>query len=347
MQQVNARAPACACPPWTAAPPPTRLTSRAFGRTRRVVSTLGLGLAGLGRPAYMSLDRRERLGADRSVTAMRRRCHVLLDAAYAAGITYVDAARSYGLAEAFVRSWCDARQIAEGALTVGSKWGYIYTGGWQMAPVHHEVKRLTLDTLQWQAAESRAILGRRLSLYQIHSATLASGVLDNAAVLSELSCLRAHGLSIGITVTGPEQAATIRRALDVRIDGTPLFDTIQATWNLLEPSAGAALADAHAAGRAVIVKEVLANGRLTDRHAEPALRRLAAHARARGTSIATLAIAQAIRQPWATVVLSGAVTPDQLNEHLSAFDFLDDPVPAVATEPPASYWQARSAILWQ
>ena len=41
---------------------------------------------------------------------------------------------------------------------------------------------------------------------------------------------------------------------------TPLFDCVQATWNVMEQSAGPALLEAHEAGLEVIVKEALANG---------------------------------------------------------------------------------------
>ena len=51
--------------------------------------------------------------------------------------------------------------------------------------------------------------------------------------------------------------------------GCHFFETVQATWNLLEPSAGPALSEAHAAGMGVIVKEALANGRLTSRNPDP------------------------------------------------------------------------------
>ena len=70
------------------------------------------------------------------------------------------------------------------------------------------------------------------------------------------------GVKIGLTLSGPRQAAL--QALDVQIDGQRVFDCVQATWNLLEPSAGPALQAAHDAGMGVIVKEALANGRLTD-----------------------------------------------------------------------------------
>ena len=65
------------------------------------MARLGLGLAALGRPAYITLGRQSDLGADRSAADLERRCHAMLDAAYAAGIRYIDAARSYGLAEQY------------------------------------------------------------------------------------------------------------------------------------------------------------------------------------------------------------------------------------------------------
>ena len=326
--------------------PPPRVAVRLLGRTRKVASALGLGLAGLGRPMYMALGRDELLGRDRSVETMRQRCMTLLDTAYAVGIRSFDTARSYGLGEAFLRSWCDERGLPTSCLTVGSKWGYIYTGGWQADAVRHEVKRLTLDTLQWQSAESRAILGPWLSIYQIHSATVTSGVLNDRQVLRELFRLRARELHIGLSVTGPRQAEAIRRALAISVDGVPLFDTVQATWNLLEPSAGPALAEASAAGCGVIVKEVLANGRLTRRFGGPAVRRLLARAVARGLTVEALAIAAALRQPWASVVLSGAVTREQLLDQLAALT-VPEVEPCVCPQPAELYWQARSAIAWQ
>ena len=324
------------------------LPVRTLGRTGLLVSAAGLGLAALGRPAYMARGRTTDLGADRSVAAMKRRCHDLLDAAYAAGVRYVDAARSYGLAESFLREWWDERQLPDDVLTVGSKWGYSYTGAWQLAAPTHEVKCLSLDTLRRQAAESRALLGRRLSLYQIHSATLESGVLEDAAVLAELADLREQGLHIGITVTGPRQADVIRRALDVLIDGINPFAVVQATWNLLEPSATVALAEAKAAGWGVIIKEVLANGRLTTRHGGPELRQLRTHAVSLCTTIETLAVAAAVAQPWADVVLSGAVTCEQLQEHVAAAA-LGLPVvpPMPIAEPSYLYWRRRATLAWR
>src|SRR5438876_11491246 len=69
-----------------------------------VVSRIGLGLAALGRPAYITSGREDDL-PDRSVAGLRARTFSVLDAAYAAGVCYVDAARACGRAEEFLGGW--------------------------------------------------------------------------------------------------------------------------------------------------------------------------------------------------------------------------------------------------
>jgi aryl-alcohol dehydrogenase-like predicted oxidoreductase len=257
-------------------------------------------------------------------------------------VRYFDAARSYGEAEAFLASWLEQRGLRRDEVTVGSKWGYTYTAGWRVDAQPAEVKDLSAATLRRQLAESRAILGPYLRLYQIHSATLESGVLEDQEVLDGLRRPREEGLAIGVSVTGPEQPETIRRALEVGI-----FDTVQATWNLLERSAGAALAEAHAAGLGVIVKEVLANGRLMPRGGESLLAEVAAE---RGTTPDALAFAAVLAQPWADVALSGATTVEQLQSNLAALDVdwdeeLDRRLAPLAEEPD-EYWTTRAALPW-
>lgn len=330
------------------------MQQRPFGDSKLTVTPVGLGLAALGRPGYITLGHGDSLEHDYDVASMERRAHGVLDAAWAAGIRYFDAARSYGRAEAFLGSWLQSRGIDPNAVTVGSKWGYTYTADWRVQAKKHEVKEHSLAVLRRQWAESRALLGDYLDLYQIHSATFDSGVLENGEVLAELARLKQEGVAIGLSLSGPRQADVLRAALEVTVDGVRLFDGVQATWNVLEPSAGPALADAADAGMGVIIKEALANGRLTPANGDPAfaprLAILQAHADRLHTTIDALALAAVLAQPWVSVVLSGVTSPVHLASNLGALAVtLDKEVIhdlAALVETPAYYWRTRAELAW-
>jgi aryl-alcohol dehydrogenase-like predicted oxidoreductase len=328
---------------------PLPIELRPLGRGGPLVSRLGLGLAALGRPAYHTVGHDADFPEGRAPEQLERRTHEVLDAAVAAGVRYVDAARSYGRAEEFLRSWLEARAVGR-ELVIGSKWGYRYVGDWRLDAERHEVKDHSIAGLRAQAAESLALLGPWLSLYQIHSATPDSPVLADGAVLDELARLRDRGIRIGVTVSGPAQAEVIRRALAIDRGGAPLFETFQATWNVLERSAESALVEAHDAGRGVIVKEPLANGRLGPRGDAGAAGSLAEAARDVGSTVDALALAAAVSQPWADVVLMGAVSVEQLGSNLGALGVEQDGelLAALASlrEAPAEYWRRRAGLTW-
>ena len=312
------------------------------------VSRLGLGLAAIGRPAYITAGRSADLGEGRTIEAMRLLCLQLLDQAYAAGVRYVDAARSYGRAEEFLAGWLPGHAD----VVVGSKWGYRYVADWRVDADVHEIKDHSLAAFTRQLAETRALLGDHLAVYHVHSATLDTGVLDDAALHAALAALRDSGVRVGVSTSGPEQEAAIRKAVGVTVGGAPLFTSIQATWNVLETSAGTALADAAAEGCSVIVKEAVANGRLTPAAApdDERARRAAAVAAELGIGVDQLAIAAALAQPWAPTVLSGAATADQLASNLAATGDMLPPAAleelAELAEPPTDYWAARSRRPW-
>ncbi|MHA6795155.1 aldo/keto reductase [Pseudonocardia bannensis] len=312
---------------------------------------LGIGLAAVGRPAYINAGRAADLGDRRSVTELRARTEAVLDASYAAGIRYVDTARSYGRAEEFLAGWLAAHPEIDD-VEIGSKWGYRYVGDWRLDVGVHEVKDHSLAAFTAQYAQTRALLGHRLGVYHVHSATLETGVLADAALHRALARLRETGVRIGVSTSGPAQADSVRRALEVAVDGAPLFTSVQSTWNVLEPSVAPALAEAAAAGARVIVKEAVANGRLAPggQDATPGARRAAELAAELGVPVDQLAIAAALAQPWAGWVLSGAVDPAQLAsnaaaEHLVLPAAVRDELAALA-EPPAAYWRARSDRAW-
>ncbi|QAY72234.1 aldo/keto reductase [Agromyces protaetiae] len=325
------------------------------------LAALGLGLAAIGRPAYITTGREHDLGDDRSIEVFRARAHALLDAAWARGIRFFDAARSYGRAEEFLGSWLAAHPERRDDLVVESKWGYEYVGAWRMDAPVHERKEHSLAMLDRQWPETLSALGGPPDAYLVHSVTPESPALSDAVLLDRLRELAATGVRIGISTSGPAQGDVLDAAR--ALADTP-FSAVQATWNLLEPSAGPALARAHAAGWLVVVKEALANGRLSPegvgdvdaadgREAPDAsAARVAVLAAVENQSADVFALGVARAQPWCDVVLSGAVTEEQLASNLASGDASN----AVETsalgaldalaEPPAQYWAERSARGW-
>ena len=328
-----------------------------LGKSGLLVTPIGLGLAALGRPGYINIGHEQDLLGHREVAALEAQAYAVLDAAWNAGIRYFDAARSYGRAEAFLSSWLHRRGFDPAEVAVGSKWGYTYTAGWRVKlpeGEEHEVKEHSINVLKRQIRESRELLGDYLDLYQIHSATLDSGVLENEAVLTELAQLRDGGLAIGFTTSGPRQPETIWKALEIERGGSMLFASVQATWNFLERSATKALEAAHEAGLGVIIKEALANGRLTSRNESPDFQgkraMLEALSRERGTTIDALALAAVLRQPFLDMVLSGAAKVEHLESNLAALQLSWDPELDGAldslVETAADYWKTRSNLPW-
>ncbi len=321
-----------------------------------MTAQLGLGLAALGRPGYVTLNHASDLGGHYDPAAMESHAHEVLDAAFDAGIRYVDAARSYGRAEDFVASWLQKRGIEPGQVVVASKWGYTYTAGWSTSATQHEVKDHSLAAFKRQLPESLVRLGRHLSLYQIHSVTAESKTLEDDALIDALARLRERGVRAGLTVSGAGQDVAIRRSLEVRRGGERVFDSVQATWNLFERGAESALGDAHDAGMKVVVKEALANGRLThgnhnqEEALYPPVETIRKLAEGQGTTIETLALAAALARPWVDIVLTGAATVAQIQSSVAALelaydDELEEQLGSLAISS-MEYWHARTSFRW-
>jgi aryl-alcohol dehydrogenase-like predicted oxidoreductase len=316
------------------------------------VSRIGLGLAALGRPGYINIGHSEDLAFDYVVEAMERRTHRMLDLAYRKGIRYIDAARSYGRGEEFLRSWLVENGVKD--VVVGTKWGYTYTADWEVETDVHEVKDHSLDNLQRQWEKSKMLLPN-LRVYQIHSATFESGVLEKTEVHRYLATLREeHGIFIGISVSGAQQAEVLARAIDLEVKGRRLFDMVQATFNIQEQSAAGVLEEAAARGIGVLVKETLANGRLTPRNEEPDFQinkqRLQIIAREYEVGMDAVALAFVLQQPWAQVVLSGAAVPNHLQSNMQALNIELGPdayrqIAAMKLDAD-TYWAKRQALKW-
>lgn len=313
---------------------------------------MGLGLAAIGRPGYINLGHKQDLNAEYDPEQMKSHAHELFDEAWKSGIRCFDAARSYGKGEEFLGEWLRSKNPS-GAV-INSKWGYEYTAGWRVEAEKHEVKEHSLEQFNRQWPQTKKNLGGFLNLYQIHSATLESGVLQNRPVLEKLYELKQSGIRIGLSLSGPRQSDTLEAAMKVTVDHERLFDSVQATFNILEQSADAALHEAHKLGMQVIVKECLANGRLTERgnvaQDRPALSKLQEISKQLSLPVDAIALAFVLHQPWADVVLSGAATISQLKSNLKAFETtLPDEVlhefGGLAGDSNV-YWKARSGLNW-
>ena len=311
---------------------------------------IGVGLAALGRPGYINLGREQHLGG-RDEASMQAQAFVVLDAAWASGVRWFDAARSYGKAEEFLGAWLRERGIKPSEVCVSSKWGYRYNAGWRVTTdgEPHEIKDHSLAHLRSQTLETAALIGEYVDLYQIHSATLDSGVLDDEAVLAELRAIKAErGWRIGASVSSPAQADVVAKALEAGGD-EKLFDALQVTYNVLEQGPHDALVRAAEAGVDIIVKEAMANGRALE--CAP----LVAKAAELDVAPDALALAAVLAQPFRPHVLSGAVTADQLASNLGADAcarrLADDPdllaeLMRACRQDGAAYWKDRGALAW-
>ncbi|MGC5412645.1 aldo/keto reductase, partial [Streptomyces sp. DT225] len=102
---------------------------------------------------------------------------------------------SYGRAEEFLAGWLAAHPEADDVV-VGSKWGYTYTADWGLDAETHEAKDHGLAAFERQRAETAALLGDRLDLYQIHSVTPDSPALADKELHARLAELAAQGVSV-------------------------------------------------------------------------------------------------------------------------------------------------------
>ena len=105
---------------------------------------LGLGMAALGRPGYINLNRESILGQNRPVELMQKQANEVMDKLFSlTDSPWLDCARSYGLSEKFVGEYLRGRKIAPDACYVSSKWGYTYVADWNVKLEDgkpHEVK---------------------------------------------------------------------------------------------------------------------------------------------------------------------------------------------------------------
>ncbi|HEX9600837.1 MAG TPA: aldo/keto reductase [Mariniflexile sp.] len=311
---------------------------------------LGLGMAAIGRPHYINI--RTNTVAKSDVNELKANGFKVLDTAYNLGIRYFDTAPGYGLAEALLIDWLADKK--DTSIQVGTKWGYTYTANFDKNAMVHEVKEHSISKLKEQWQVSKKLLPF-LTTYQIHSATLETGVLENAEVLNQLAYLkREHRINIGISTTGNNQVEVIKKALEISVDGKSLFDTFQSTYNILDQSVLSVSNALKQEGKKLIIKEALANGRIFRNKSFPAYHNLYDILESLSSKYGVGVDAIALRFCQETIpesmVLSGASTVHQLQENLKANTIVLNEEDRVLLKSfgvePVAYWNERKQLQW-
>ena len=142
---------------------------------------IALGTAAIGRPIYINIKNEEKEYPD--LNQFRFDGLEMLVYAYQRGIRHFDTAPNYGLAEETLIEFLKSSNDKD--ITVSTKWGYTYTANFDPEAKIHEVKDQSLEKLNQQWEQSKKLLPY-LNLYQIHSVTPESNVLENLNVLNRL-----------------------------------------------------------------------------------------------------------------------------------------------------------------
>ncbi|MGA1762877.1 MAG: aldo/keto reductase [Gammaproteobacteria bacterium] len=314
----------------------------------KLKNKLGLGLAALGRPGYINLGHNQNIGPDKSKQALYLQAEKVLSFAYQSGIQYFDVARVYGASEEFLSTWIRKQNQFNGF--VGSKWGYEYLADWKIDTDVHERKDHSLSFLKKQWVETRLNLGKNIDLYQIHSVTSESNVLNDRDVLNELHNIKNSGIQIGISTSGPDQEETIKKLLEInRVE--KIFSFIQCTINILEQSCQQTLIKASESGINIIAKEVFANGRLSAANKnfhQKEISNLVNIAIDLNLSLEELSLIWAYQQNYIKIVLTGAATVEQIQSNFDAIGKSDLTLPNLSdlSISKENYWQSRKSLKW-
>jgi len=222
-------------------------------------NNIGLGTAAIGRPLYINVKQNV-IAESFSLPKFKENGLQVLEDAYKKGVRYFDTSPGYGLAEQLMVVWLEKKN--DPSIQVSTKWGYTYVANFNPNAKQHEVKEHSIDKLNMQWEYSKMLLPY-LKVYQIHSATFDSGVLDNLEVLKRLHELKnENNITIGLTATGVNQTEVLEKGLSIQIENEALFQSFQCTFNILDQSVSKYAEALQNLSGPFIIKEALANGRL-------------------------------------------------------------------------------------
>ncbi len=311
---------------------------------------LGLGTAALGRPKYINV--RQENCNNSNLENFRKQSFAVLEEAYNLGIRYFDTAPGYGLAEELLLEWLQTKN--DNSINVATKWGYTYVANFKEDATVHEIKEHSFSKLEEQWNFSKQLLPY-LKVYQIHSATLETGVLENKLVLEQLALLKKkYNLKIGLTTTGTSQVEVIKKALNIVVNGGELFDLFQVTYNFLDQSLQEIHEELILRKKLIVIKEALANGRVFRNkkypHYDNAYRVLENLAKKHTVGIDAISLKYCEQTVLKSTVLSGASDIKQLKENLklNSFTLSDKEIELLNSfkVSPEFYWKERKELEW-
>ena len=312
---------------------------------------IGLGTAAIGRPQYINIRENSNVKTFNK-TEFSIEGKTMLTQAYQKGIRHFDTAPGYGMAEQILLEWIEEFQPKD--IKISTKWGYTYVADFDSSAIVHEVKEHSLSKLNQQWETSKKFLPY-LNIYQIHSATLDSGVLENEAVLDRLYELKnKYKITIGLSTSGEYQNEIVKKALSIQVNNEPLFNSFQVTYNVFNQHLLDIMKLLSKLDKKLIIKEALANGRVFPNDKFPNYNNIYLVLDALATKYKVGIDAIALRfceetiKPYA--VLSGASIGSHLisNLEVSKFELLESEIKLLKSlaVSPKAYWEERQLLEW-
>ena len=179
--------------------------------------------------------------------------------------------------------------------------------------------------------------------------------MENEEVLNRLFELKKqYQIEIGLSASGSNQNEIILKALDIKINDVELFDVFQITFNVFDQSLFDLEKELKNRNKKVIIKEVLANGRIFPNHryvhytkAYQLLKELAQKYKV-GVDAICLRFCMDILRPY--LVLSGAIEQEHLVSNLQAKSICLAEEDLVKLKElavfPENYWKERKELDW-